>query len=90
MKLPHKAFLLTELVRYEKTWDQRIIDAAKTEYGLTGAYWTNHFSLTLEDLASAGLIERLDNRLDKTTGRLEFQYALTDFGRQRMIETSLI
>lgn len=89
-KLPHKAYLLTVLAEQGMTWDKPVIDAAMQEYGLSGKYWRNHFSLALDELASAGLIERCSHRIDESTGQLTFECNVTPFGRQRMFETGLI
>lgn len=89
-KLPHKAYLLTVLAEQGMTWDKPVIEAAMKEYGLSGKYWYNHFSLALDELASAGLIEHRSHRMDEVTGQLTFECNITSFGRQRMAETGLI
>ena len=64
------------------------------EYELQGHYWINHFSIALDELASAGLINRIGHRLDDgeaiAKDRLLFKFALSDFGRQRMLDTGLL
>lgn len=90
MKLHHKGYILVELERDTMLWDKVLIDGAMTEYNLNGDYWINHFSIILDELASAGLISREDHRLDNLSDRLMFKYRLTDFGRQRMHDTGLL
>jgi len=90
MKLHHKGYILVELERHEMRWDKPLIDAAMTEYNLNGDYWIKHFSIIMDELASAGLISREDHRLDNLSDRLMFKYRLSDFGRQRMRDTGLL
>ena len=48
--------------------------------------------IALDELAAGGLICAVDEVLDDApgrTGRLRFNYRLTDFGRQRMLDTGL-
>ncbi|WP_438970688.1 hypothetical protein [Methylophaga sp.] len=90
MKLHHKGYVLVQLEREEVQWDKPLIDAAMTEYKLNGDYWVKHFSIIMDELASAGLISREDHRLDTLSDRLMFKYRLTDFGRERMQDTGLL
>jgi hypothetical protein len=90
MKLHHKGFLLVTLAHRALLWDTALIGQAMSEYQLQGRYWINHFRLVLDELAAAGLIKREAHRLDAQSGRLEFQYSLTAFGRQRMQDTGLM
>lgn len=90
MKLHHKAFILVQLERLQVQWDKTLIDAAMAEYKLNGDYWVKHFSIIMDELASAGLISREVHRLDRLSDRLVFKYRLTDFGRERMHDTGLL
>lgn len=94
MKLPQKGFLLITLNQYPSLWDFELIQRALLEYELQGHYWINHFSIALDELASAGLINRIGHRLDDgeaiAKDRLLFEFALSDFGRQRMLDTGLL
>ncbi|EMR13499.1 hypothetical protein MPL1_04627 [Methylophaga lonarensis MPL] len=94
MKLPHKGFLLQQLSQVPSYWDYQLIPLALTEYQVQGLYWINHFSIALDELAAAGLINRISERIDDGTaiasGRLLFEYSLSRFGRQRMHDTGLL
>lgn len=94
MKLPQKGFLLVTLYQYRNLWDFELITLAIAEYRLKGNYWINHFSIALDELASAGLITRIGHRLDDGSviekDRLLFEFSLSDFGRQRMLDTGLL
>lgn len=94
MKLPQKGFLLVTLSHHQSLWDYELINQAIAEYGLKGNYWINHFSIALDELASAGLITRIGHRLDDGSfiarDRLQFEFALSDFGRERMFDTGLL
>jgi|AZIC01.1.fsa_nt_gi hypothetical protein len=90
MKLHHKGYILTILEQSNNSWDDALIKAALSEYALSGDYWINHFSIILDELASAGLISRDDYRLDNERKRLSFNYSMSDFGRARMRDTGLL
>lgn len=90
MKLHHKGFILVLLEKMQLAWDDVLVDLALREYMLTGRYWNNHFRIILEELAAAGLITREAHQLDSKTDRLVFQYAISDFGRERMRDTGLL
>jgi len=94
MKLHQKGFLLVELSQVTSIWDSELISKAMKEYALDGLYWMNGFSVALDELAAAGLVVRLESKLDDGThfalGRLMFNYKLSDFGRERMIDTGLL
>jgi len=94
MKLPQKGFLLVTLNQHPSLWDFELIHRALAEYELTGHYWINHFSIALDELAAAGLITRIGHRLDDGSAivqdRLLFEFALSEFGRERMFDTGLL
>jgi len=90
MKLHHKGFMLVLLEKMQLAWDDVLVDLALQEYMLTGRYWNNHFRIILEELAAAGLITREAHHLDSKTDRLVFQYAISNFGRERMRDTGLL
>ncbi len=92
MKLHQKGYLLVELSKVTNIWDQVLIKQVLDEYNLTGAYWENNVRVALDELAAAGLIVRIDHKLETLTGRptLHFRYQLSDFGRVRMMDTGLL
>ncbi len=92
MKLHQKAFLLVTFSRVTDAWDYQIIPAVLAEYGLSGGYWENNLRVALDELAAAGLISRIDQKLETIAGkpRLLFHYRLSDFGRSRMLDTGLL
>jgi hypothetical protein len=90
MKLHQKGYMLVLLAELQVEWDNVLIDKALKEYRLAGKYWVNHFRTILDELASAGLIRREDYRLEDSADRLVFKYALTGFGRQRILDTGLL
>jgi len=92
MKLHQKGFLLIELSKTRGLWDDDIISAAMRYYGKSGDYWDKTIRIALEELAAAGLIARLQSKLKAANQKssLTFMYALTEFGRTRMIDTGLL
>tara|TARA_R110001606_G_scaffold348746_1_gene498417 strand:- start:57201 stop:57491 length:291 start_codon:yes stop_codon:yes gene_type:complete len=94
MKLHQKGFLLVELSKHESIWDNDLIPKILEEYNLSGDYWFKSTCVTLDELASAGLIARIDSRLEEglfaSKPRVMFKYQLTDFGRTRMHSTGLL
>lgn len=94
MKLHQKGFLLVELSRVPSIWDDELIARAMAEYRLSGSYWFNSLFIALDELAAAGLIVRLKERLNVNTltshGKVSFHYRLSDFGRARMQDTGLL
>ena len=92
MKLHQKGFLLVELSKHKLIWDTLLINRAMQEYELSGRFWFNHFCISLDELAAAGLINRHDSDIDHAhfnSHRVMFQYALSEYGRERMIDTGL-
>lgn len=94
MKLHQKGFLLVELSKHESIWDSDLISKVLAEYNLSGNYWFKSLCVTLDELAAAGLIARIDSQLDEdilvSKVRVMFNYQLTDFGRTRMYDTGLL
>jgi hypothetical protein len=92
MKLHQKGFLLVELSRSTSMWDQELVHRALREYGLAGRYWENALRIALDELAAAGLITRLEQKLESIGGRptLMFLYEVSKFGHSRMLETGLL
>ncbi len=92
MKLHQKGFLLRELARLGKAWDDELLRNACDEYGRTSRMHAASVRIALDELAAGGLICAVDEVLDDApgrTGRLRFNYRLTDFGRQRTLDTGL-
>ena len=92
MKLHQKGFLLVELSKVASIWDNLLIDKTLKEYDLTGDYWEKNLRVALDELAAAGLITRIDQKLETIMEKpkLLFRYSLADFGRLRMIDTGLL
>jgi hypothetical protein len=92
MKLHQKGFLLVELSQHSSLWDDHLIRKAMKEYALSGQYWENNLRVALDELAAAGLITRLEEKLESfgDDDVLMFRYALSDFGRTRMVDTGLL
>ena len=92
MKLHQKGFLLVELSRADSLWDYDLITIALTEYKLSGDYWEKTLRIALDELAAGGLITRLEEKLQDDNHRLGlfFRYCLSDFGRNRMLDTGLL
>lgn len=92
MKLHQKGFLLVELNSVAGLWDEELIARALSEYGHSGEYWENSIRVALDELAAAGLIKRLQTDLKNVRGKpmLTFFYAVTDFGKIRMMDTGLL
>jgi hypothetical protein len=92
MKLHQKGFLLVELNSVAGMWDEELIARTLSAYGHSGEYWENSIRVALDELAAAGLIARVESKLKNIRGKpmLTFFYAVTDFGRTRMIDTGLL
>lgn len=91
MKLHQKGFLLVHLNQTESLWDEEILTATLKEYGLKGDYWENHIRVSLDELAAAGLITRLEERLGQKEGKhsLQFRYQVSPFGKTRIMDAGL-
>jgi hypothetical protein len=93
LKLHQKGFLLTALSRESVAWDYALVARTVAEYGVAGRRGINAIRIALDEMASAGLIERVEERLDDgahfAVGKVLFRYRLTDFGRRRMQDTGL-
>ncbi|MDP2246522.1 MAG: hypothetical protein Q8J65_00215, partial [Nitrosomonadales bacterium] len=76
MKLHQKGFLLVALSKVPDAWDYEIIATALNEYGLKGHYWENNLRVALDELAAAGLINKIDQKLETafSKSRLRFHY----------------
>ncbi len=92
MKLHQKGYLLVELSKVANLWDHHLIEMALAEYDLVGDYWEKNLRVALDELAAAGLIARIEEKLETIRGksRLHFRYQLSDFGRTRMVDTGLL
>lgn len=92
MKLHQKGYLLVELHRSGDLWDDDIVSRTLREFGHTGSYRDKSVRVALEELAAAGLVSRVQSKLEQRDGRemVSFQYALTEFGRTRMQDTGLL
>jgi hypothetical protein len=94
MKLHQKGFLLVQLSKAGSLWDHELVAAAMAEYRLAGRHWINTLRVALEELAAAGLVTRIAERLDDGShvgaGKVLFNYRLSEFGRCRMRDTGLL
>ena len=92
MKLHQKGFLLVELNSSAGLWDEELIARTLREYGRSGDYWENTIRIALDELAAAGVITRLQSQLTTIRGKsmLTFFYAVTEFGKTRMMDTGLL
>lgn len=92
MKLHQKGYLLVALNKTAGLWDGDLAAMTLRAYGKSGDYWEKSVRVALEELAAAGLIARVQSKLANAGAntRLSFQYAVTDFGRQRMKDTGLM
>lgn len=88
-----KGYVLRLFAERGALWTDEVIDAVSSEYGVSGPYWRGTVRLTLVDLYAGGLLSEQDATVDpeRTQGeeRVLFQYALTDFGRERMAQSGL-
>ncbi|MDP3744721.1 MAG: hypothetical protein Q8Q76_10345 [Methylotenera sp.] len=92
MKLHQKGFLLTELSKVAHMWDHQLIKNAFIEYGESGDFREKSIRIALDELSAAGLVRRIDEKLEATDGTLKlmFNYQLSDFGISRMVDTGLL
>lgn len=92
MKLHQKGFLLVALSKNNKLWDDELIVQAFIEYNISGDYSEKTLRIALDELSAAGLITRVEERLETNIrhAKLLFRYQLSDFGRMRMVDTGLL
>ncbi|MDP9400893.1 MAG: hypothetical protein M3P39_08130 [Actinomycetota bacterium] len=93
-QVPIKARLL-QLLDEGPQWDYELAQRIAQEYPeAQGQYWADTVRLNLADLHSGGLVMQEEDAVDpsKTFGREKvlFRFALSEFGRQRMLETGLL
>lgn len=93
MKLHHKGYLLTELSQAHQLWDDTLITQTLLAYNESGTSRENTLRIALDELAAAGLINRVEQKLETNADNktiLRFKYQLSDFGRTRMLDTGLL
>lgn len=92
MKLHQKGFLLVALNKNNQLWDYELIVRAFLEYNISGNYNEKTLRIALDELSAAGLITRIDEKLEtvQQQQKILFRYQLSDFGRSRMIDTGLL
>jgi len=92
MKLHHKGFLLISISKSGGIWDQQLIEKVFTEYDESGDFREKTIRIALDELAAAGLIKRIENKLETINGqaKLLFKYQVSDFGITRMVDTGLL
>lgn len=92
MKLHHKGFILISISKSGGIWDQQLIEKVFTEYDESGDFREKTIRIALDELAAAGLIKRIENKLETMNGKakLLFKYQVSDFGITRMVDTGLL
>jgi len=92
MKLHQKGFLLISISKSGGIWDQQLIEKAFAEYDESGEFREKTLLIALDELAAAGLIKRIENKLETINGKakLLFKYQVSDFGISRMVDTGLL
>lgn len=92
MKLHQKGFLLVTISKSRGIWDQQIIEKVFAEYNESGDFREKTIRIALDELAAAGLIKHIQNKLETINGkvRLVFKYQISDFGICRMVDTGLL
>jgi len=92
MKLHQKGFLLITLSKAESMWDYQLIKKAFDEYNESGDFKEKTLRIALDELAAAGLIKRIENKIETNNGKekLLFKYQLSNFGISRMVDTGLL
>ncbi len=92
MKLHYKGFLLLTICRSGGIWDQKLIEKVFAEYDEFGDFKEKTLLIALDELAAAGLIKRIENKLETINGKakLLFKYQVSDFGISRMVDTGLL
>ncbi|ADI29787.1 hypothetical protein [Methylotenera versatilis] len=92
MKLHHKGFLLVTISKSGGIWDQQLIEKVFSEYDESGDFREKTIRIALDELAAAGLIKRIENKLETKNGiaKLLFKYQVSDFGITRMVDTGLL
>ena len=93
-KLHMKGYILRLLdERQDGLWDYEIAEKVLSEYRHSGAYWLGEVRVTLTDLFSSALLEEVEDRLDDGehfgVGKVLIKFRLSQFGRNRMVETGL-
>lgn len=92
MKLHHKGFLLIAISKSSGIWDYQLIEKVFAEYDESGDFREKTLRIALDELAAAGLIKRVENKLETIQGKvkLHFKYRISDFGITRMVDTGLL
>jgi hypothetical protein len=92
MKLHHKGFLLRTICASDGMWDYQLVEKVFVEYLESGTFREKTLRIALDELAAAGLIKRVENKLETINGsaKLLFKYQISDFGISRMVDTGLL
>ena len=92
MKVHQKGYLLLTLNKSGSLWDHELIKKTLHEYNESGAFREKTLSIALDELAAAGLINRVEEKLEAVGDQLKlrFKYKLSDFGVSRMVDTGLL
>ncbi len=94
-KLHLKGFILVQLAKNPTgLWDYEIAQQVMIEYNRSGECWRGEVRVTLIDLFSCGLLEKLEDQLDSNEyfgiDKLVNKFKLTTLGHQRMIDTGIL
>jgi DNA-binding transcriptional regulator PaaX len=92
MKLHYKGYLLVTISKSGGIWDQQLIEKVFNEYNESGDFREKTIRIALDELAAAGLIKRIENKLETINAKekLLFKYQVSDFGISRMVDTGLL
>lgn len=92
MKLHLKGFLLTQLHHLGGMRDTHLLALTMQSYSLSDQFARNSLRIALDELSSAGLVQRQHPALMSEHGQeiLSFHYQLSAFGLERMHDTGLI
>jgi DNA-binding transcriptional regulator PaaX len=92
MKLHYKGYLLVTISKSGGIWDQQLIEKVFSEYNESGDFREKTIRIALDELAAAGLIKRIENKLETINAKekLLFKYQVSDFGISRMVDTGLL
>jgi len=70
MKLHQKGFLLVTISKSRGIWDQQIIEKVFAEYNESGDFREKTIRIALDELAAAGLIKHIQNKLETINGKV--------------------
>jgi len=89
-KVHIKGFILRQIAGTDGMWDDDLAASVCREYGKQGPYWQGSVRVILTDLYSGGLLTSVEEKFDASADKMRFRFRLSDFGRQRMLDTGLL